>query len=318
MKHLTRLFANAFLVFLATFPLLAGTQTQELPEALRQEFDKRFDWYQKQKNNLEEMLKNHQVLKEQAEKGTDASDFSVAAKNQQAVAVMDEAIATTDNKLRKIDGEIKGLEEKLGVCLEMQKKFKSTREALMRLQRTIESGAVQFDDLARQSEEAVQGAKDAGYEMLKTGVLGELGDALDKEINLVKDPARLAELKRAKRAVDQTLSAMDEMDAAGEHQHSPDLEKKLNMGLTVLGDPAIQEVLKLSSDLAPLASAAKSGVDYTYHATSFGLSWARIRQLSGNATQSLQAVRALHEQMKQRIKELEENYCHLEGGEAVV
>ncbi len=294
--------------FLMAPPQLCG-QTVQLPSEIDRQFEERFARYRSQKRSLEGKLPEYEALLRRAETGTNASNPRVAAENREAVQVMKQEIALTKQDVQSLEANIRSLERKRESCKQAYRKISSTRSALERLRQSIESGTTEIEEWAKQSQEGAEGALNASLELLKSATMAGLGKEIDKEIELLEDSARLEELKSLKAAIDQTTAIIAETDSAGDLLRDRDLESALKVLTSALGDPTIQNLLKLNPAVDAITTSLTFSVEFSLRSLQFASAWERIRQLDLNSEGFLQAARSLHEEMKRNVEDLAGGQC---------
>ena len=213
------------------------------------------------------------------------------------------------------------------------------QEALRRLSKSMLSDASQRAEWEKATQEAMKNAWDRGKGMAVDEGLGVLGKRLENQLESAnqqiqravtqlsgeKDPARRErlhaaiklmgqqrdEIRQAKSlVVDRLGDAKKMIDGVDYATSDPgDLEKSLKGAFTIvtttLGDPKVQQALKIGGSYAAGAGYAQSIVESSYDITAEVISWRRINQLNRNSDEYLKAVDRLKGNMERTVQKIQ-------------
>jgi len=194
---------------------------------------------------------------------------------------------------------------------EKRSQVQGLQEALRRLDRSQKTTQAELADWGKTAEKASEAGWQRGKDLLidnlgdVIGVLsGDLEkwggkDAVDVLETRLKDPELkkvVKDLKEVKKAVDDLTWTSDQLEPTWEQAYS-------NM-TDALGNPKVQQLLKIGGHYAKYASYLKSIVDSSYDISAEIFAWLRIRQADHTNEGYLKAVDSLHERMVDRVTDL--------------
>lgn len=313
------------LMIAVTVSVMSATQlvahSEEVPAKFQQTYDLDVARYEAAQAEARAALQEHEALKQRAEEGVNAKDAQTAANNRQGVEIMAQMIAGDKARLAAVEKNFLKLKSHYQRCKETysqaQRQIQSTRAALAVMQKTGESSAADIEEWEEEAKDAARDARDSVIEAVKSGAMAKLGKVLDGEILKVGDPKRVKELQRVKRAIDQIIATThNEVDSMGNVLRDSNAKTKMDMFITLLGDPVVKDMLEsaleVTSDVSLAGTIAKSSIDVALQGARVKVSWDRVQQLNDNSGQYLDAVNALKADMEKRVLQLQnatENIC---------